>query len=275
MLDFFIDGWYNCYGDELMTIDADFLKYGVEIIAVLEFEWGVAKERVCGRNFNALSFRFVGDTEFCYDGGAVMAKSGDVILVPAGVDYQVCHGEEKIIAVHFKTAVSLPGNILCETPANPAHLQKLFTKLHKLRAEKSQGYELASLSVFYEILYELDGGDGNLHSQSSGHKTALEAKKFIDAGFTDASLDVSRVCRHVGASGTYLRRFFHELVGMNPSEYITGLRTEYACELLTSGYFSVSKVAELSGFSDPKYFSKIIKKKKGCSPAQLKGGRNI
>jgi two-component system response regulator YesN len=71
-------------------------------------------------------------------------------------------------------------------------------------------------------------------------------------------------------SDTYFRRLFLEVFGERPLDYLNKLRVSYACELLTSGYYTVSEVAGRSGFPDPKYFSTVFKRITGESPTEFK-----
>lgn len=54
-----------------------------------------------------------------------------------------------------------------------------------------------------------------------------------------------------------------------PVEYITDLRLEYARNLI-SGNMPIEQAALGSGFSDPKYFARVVKKNFGCTPKDLK-----
>jgi len=54
-----------------------------------------------------------------------------------------------------------------------------------------------------------------------------------------------------------------------PVKYITRLRMEYAEKLLSSGVYSVEKIASMCGYNDSKYFSKVVKGYYGCPPSSL------
>jgi AraC-like DNA-binding protein len=45
---------------------------------------------------------------------------------------------------------------------------------------------------------------------------------------------------------------------------------DYGVALLETGYYTVEEVAELSGYTDPKYFSTSIKRYTGSSPIRIK-----
>ena len=56
---------------------------------------------------------------------------------------------------------------------------------------------------------------------------------------------------------------------MNFSDYLTKLRMEKAAELLSTGKYKVREVAEMTGYSDAFYFSKVLKKYLGVTPARF------
>lgn len=66
---------------------------------------------------------------------------------------------------------------------------------------------------------------------------------------------------HVSLS--YLSKEFKEQMNMTFSEYLTNIRIEKAKSFVKSGITQTSRVAELVGFNDVKYFRSVFKKKTG------------
>jgi len=65
-------------------------------------------------------------------------------------------------------------------------------------------------------------------------------------------------------------RCFKDFTGSSPQSYLTDIRIEKAKDLLSHRSFQIGEIAELVGYSDPLYFSRIFKKKTGCSPKEYK-----
>ena len=68
----------------------------------------------------------------------------------------------------------------------------------------------------------------------------------------------------------YLRKLFKKEVGVSPLEYMTGLRMKRAEALLGAMWtnsYTISEIAQMCGFEDALYFSRVFKKYYGCSPS--------
>ena len=70
----------------------------------------------------------------------------------------------------------------------------------------------------------------------------------------------------------YLRKLSKKEVGLTPLEYITNLRMKKAETMLTAMWtndYSVAEIAQMCGFEDALYFSRVFKKYYGCSPTNF------
>ena len=68
----------------------------------------------------------------------------------------------------------------------------------------------------------------------------------------------------------YLRKLFKKEVGVSPLEYLTALRMKSAETLLTAMWtneYSITEIAQMCGFADSLYFSRVFKKHFGCAPS--------
>ncbi len=64
-----------------------------------------------------------------------------------------------------------------------------------------------------------------------------------------------------------LEKILKKAFGMTPAKYRNSVRAEHAKQLLSGGY-SIEEAAEITGFSDRYYFSKIFKQNVGISPGE-------
>lgn len=87
---------------------------------------------------------------------------------------------------------------------------------------------------------------------------------YVD-GFT--SVQIQEAC---GLSYKYAGTLFKEVTGQTIKEYQCTLKLRKAEQLLKETDKSIAEVAQLTGFSDMFYFSKIFHKKKGCPPGEYR-----
>ena len=87
---------------------------------------------------------------------------------------------------------------------------------------------------------------------------------YID-GFSSAQ--IQEAC---GLSYKYAGTLFKEVTGQTIKEYQCTLRLRKAEQLLKETNKSITEIAQLTGFSDVFYFSKIFHRKKGCPPGEYR-----
>ena len=92
--------------------------------------------------------------------------------------------------------------------------------------------------------------------------------EIIYKNIAETNLTVEFLADKTALSRVQLFRKFKAITGISPSEYIKGVRLDYAAEILKSGKQSIADVAYSVGFSDPKYFGLCFADKYGISPSQ-------
>ena len=88
--------------------------------------------------------------------------------------------------------------------------------------------------------------------------------------YHDVKFDYENLISLSGLSYSYFKKLFIDKYGCPPVKYITKLKINRACELLMTGKFSISEIANLCGFENVYYFSNVFKKHTGVSPKNYK-----
>ena len=237
-----------------------------KILSVIQMGWQRVNARAGYRPFHTLSYRLAGSANFFFDEQAPMrVEEGEIVFIPAGMDFEKHANEGHIIAIHFVSDSDLPKETLRFSPKNSSFFRTEFQQLHTVWSKRNPGYEYESKILLYRILLKMEQEWASGKNAASSH-TLNTALTYIHDHFADASLSVESLASMCGMSDTYFRKLFVAEHGITPQRYIIGLRLTTATELLQSGYYTVDEIASRCGFNNINYFSTFIKKETGLSP---------
>lgn len=82
----------------------------------------------------------------------------------------------------------------------------------------------------------------------------------------DKPVDMKSLAQSLPMGYSAFRRAFKEQMGVSPNKYHMNLRLDKARDLLESTSLRINEIAAATGFDSLFYFSKVFKKKTGCSP---------
>ena len=85
----------------------------------------------------------------------------------------------------------------------------------------------------------------------------------------NSELTVDEFTQKLGMGRTVFYQKLKSIVGLSPVDFIREMRIKRAMQLLETGEYNVSTIAYMTGFNDPKYFSKCFKKRYGVSPSEF------
>ncbi len=188
-----------------------------------------------------------------------------LLYIPANTEYtRQSYDKEEIIAIHF----NILNKELCKPSLieiNEAACNEFFYKIYALWVEKGSGFKYKCAAAFYEYLSTII-----LEKRYSQEYDKLEASiHYIESNLSQKIrvCDLAKMCN---LCETQYRKLFTKEFGISPIKYINNLRINNAISKISSGYYSMSEISELCGFSDQKYFNKIFKTETGKSPTQYK-----
>lgn len=88
--------------------------------------------------------------------------------------------------------------------------------------------------------------------------------------FYRTGITLDEIAVKLGITPEYLGTQFHQEMGVNFSTYMKNIRLNKAKELLLGTSLKLYEIAELVGYSDSKYFSKVFKAETGQLPAEYR-----
>lgn len=83
-------------------------------------------------------------------------------------------------------------------------------------------------------------------------------------------ISLTDVAGKIGVTPGYLSTLFQKQLDQGFVDFLNSIRIARACAYLEQNYLKTYEIAYKVGFNDEKYFSKVFKKIKGCSPSEYK-----
>ena len=167
------------------------------------------------------------------------------------------------IDIYFDTDDKMPNDMLLLK--DMSELRPLFTKLCKVWESKKTGYYSECMSIMYDIIKRI-----KLHRErySSSEKASkiLPSFEYMLEHYTEKDFDYEKMCEASKLSYSYFKELFIMQYGISPVKYVTNLRIERAKELLITGRYTITEIAEECGYDSIYYFSKVFKKYVGVAP---------
>ncbi|HIY02951.1 MAG TPA: response regulator [Candidatus Blautia faecipullorum] len=99
---------------------------------------------------------------------------------------------------------------------------------------------------------------------------AIRIVKSYIAEHYQEEISLGMAAKKVNLSPVYLSRLFKKEEGINFLDYLNQYRIDMAKRFLTDVKYNIIEVAELVGFKNTRYFSKIFKKQVGITPSEYR-----
>lgn len=93
--------------------------------------------------------------------------------------------------------------------------------------------------------------------------------EYVEANF-NRPLSLMQLADVIGMNPKYFCRFFSQITGQTPMNYVNSYRIEQAAHMLCGSDMTVTEVGLECGFSDTSHFVKTFKKYKGITPKQFR-----
>lgn len=165
----------------------------------------------------------------------------------------------------FRT--KLPVSPLLKSDEKPAEVDAVIQRMREISTLEESPLILAYLHLFLAHLFSLMTLQPiTVRMQSN---MAYNALHYISEHFTE-SLSLDSTARALGISRIHLSHIFSQQLHVNFRDYINTLRIDRACSLLHDPFYSISQIAYLCGYGNPRTFHRAFLQKRGMPPNQFR-----
>ena len=96
----------------------------------------------------------------------------------------------------------------------------------------------------------------------------------MEENMSNSELTVEDIATALAMGRTVFYKKIKSIIGLSPIDFISEIRIKRAVQIFDSGEQNIAQVAFMTGFDDPKYFSRCFKKQIGITPTQYKKQKN-
>lgn len=138
--------------------------------------------------------------------------------------------------------------------------KSIFEKIIKLSSIKETIQWVRSIEkgVFYFLLNK-----DKIHN----NKIITTAKKYVNENIY-RTINLNEIAAILNISSGYFSTIFKQIAGINFIDYVTEVKIEKAKELLKETNYKIYEIAQMTGYENAYYFSKVFKKVTGSTPKE-------
>lgn len=236
----------------------------------------LSKRRPKGRVDYQMIYMYRGRGEFLVDGIQRSYDAGHLILYRPGEeqDYTYrCEERPEAFWIHFTG--SKAGELLEKFSIRTGYvgessmLKHMFQEIIKELQLKKDGYETMVAGEFCKMLVWISrmqkAGTGEYREGIHLERLILHLNQSYQNAWS-----VEEMARCCGFSTSYFGHIFKKTMGVSPMQYLTELRMAKAKDLLLEEGMTIAEVADLVGYRDPLYFSRVFKRMVGIPPHEYR-----
>ncbi len=199
-------------------------------------------------------------------GEALTYGEGDVVVIPPKMSHSNS-SDDGFTNIHMRVAsATFHSKDPFKIPDDEGRFRFVFTE-----ARYYYQSDITKRELVLEALGDLMASYMLVHLSNSGFSEPVEQIRVaIMHSYTQPDFALDAAIRKLPFHYDYLRKLFKKEIGVTPLEYMTSLRMKKAESMLSSMWsrdYSVAEVAEMCGYSDPLYFSRVFNKHFGRSPS--------
>lgn len=218
--------------------------------------------------------------------GAFPLPAGRLVLVPPGLAFDIAlAGPLEQLFLHFEflgwpaeaARDLLPGpSVLPEDEVRHALARELVHDLARAtRLDPVLSGRVKAL-VHLAMAAALDGLPEERARRAlrinEGQRELLAVLHYIDEHLAEPMSNATLAEIASSSESRFIRRF-REATGRTPARYVQERRLERASELLVSTDYGIDRIAEVSGFANRYYFTRVFTQRMGLPPGRYRSER--
>lgn len=127
----------------------------------------------------------------------------------------------------------------------------------------------ASLKILLDSLWESGEEKGSDSSSSSVMQQVEQIHRYMERSYHE-NITLTALAEQYHMDASYLSRIFSQKYGETIIAFLTRIRMEKAAELMKDQDKKLETISFLVGYDDYNYFSRVFRKKMGCSPREYR-----
>ncbi len=198
-------------------------------------------------------------------------EPGKFLLISPDTEYSSDHDNPfEHFYVHFQAGEPYdfcPGKIYSfDIAGEEQKLLNTITGYLKNPPESIRTISMPLLVLCYTLLASVPQSD---LVESWNDRRVIDAINFIEKNMQQ-KITNETLAEIAGMSQNAFARLFKEQTGMSPQNFLAHKRVTKACMLLRYSKYSIEDVAEMSGFCDRYYFTRVFTNLRNISPAAFR-----
>ena len=220
-------------------------------------------------NVYCLSYQSYGHYDHTFSFDVLSVKSDTLFLIAKNQPYSVkCVEQGESMCVTFDAELNLNSSVY-DCKDHP-EIKNLFQKLMTYKNLNSEINCCEVISIIYKLLAFIYKKNEPLYVGRDIRTKIQNVHHYLTEHYADNELKIINLAKQNNISPKYLRILFKKMYNTTPTQYIISLRMQRALKLLGESNLPISRIAEMSGFSDVYYFSKLFKARFSCSPGEYR-----
>lgn len=120
-----------------------------------------------------------------------------------------------------------------------------------------------------DFIFTLNHAEYGDEHDNDNERIAMKIERYLNEHFAE-QINHQMLSDIFGLVPSYISKIFTKFKGTSPAKYIIQLRIEKAKELLLDPRWLNKEIAEIVGYDDPSYFSRIFKRETGLYPSEFR-----